>query len=265
MTMDRNLFNMFIAELDDETFSLTPLYFVEKAKDKVAVGDKIFFNSYAGEGYSLQFIVDAVKNGEKIDVDNIFIHHTSPDVWDLKIASGTRTKDAYTVTTKDGHHAAVIRFVNHNSGSDKYKDGDEIKAQVVGFVLNGDIYENEKAYEEDTKNQKFKIADNCMMPLRFLINNSVNKSKEEKDAINPDDDRAMAAKFIVKSCHKVPLHIFEQDFPAYYSMEVETDYGDMHLLFPMNALNKPVKQFKKGDIFAGNIMLSGDVYFGDDK
>ena len=250
--------------MDNDTFYEFLLYFAKQAKITIEKGNKVFINSYTGDGYNLQFILEAIKKEKKIDIGSISIHHTSKHVWNLKVVTETRAKGAYLVTAKDGHHGTVIKFVNHDSDSERYKEDEIVKAQVVGFVVSGNIYESEKEYEEATKD-KARVDNGCMAPFNLLINNSSKTTKSERDSTLPDEDRILTAKFTIKSCHKIPLHIFEHDFPTYYSMEVETPYGDMDLFFSIRTLDKLVKQFKKGDIFAGNIMLSGDVYFDDGK
>lgn len=263
--MDRYLFEMIVTKLEDETYSNTALYFAKETQQKITIGDKVFLNYYPNDGYSLQFVVEAEKKGKRLNVGDIDIHHNSPDVWNLRIGAKTRAENTFLVTTKENDYATVIRFVNYNDDKNHYKEGDIVKAQVVGFVINGNIYESEEAYKKATKNQKYTIADNTMLPLKVIINNLAKKPKKEKESIPAEDDRIVAANFKVKSCHKNPLHIFGQDFPAYYAMEVETEYGNMHLFFATSALEKPIEQFKKGDIFVGEIMLSGNVYFKNSK
>lgn len=263
--MDRYLIDKYVVETDDQLYNLLSSYFVAEAKDKFDIDGMTFYNYYANDGYSLQFVVDVKKDGDSLSKEGLCIHHTSPSVWNMKIVTRARAKNTYVVTTDDDEQMAVMRFVNHSASGKQFKEGDKVKAQVVGFVLDGNIYENEEAYKKASKDNGTRIGENRMLPLRMLVNNSSKKPKSERDATLPAEDRIMAANFTVKSCHKIPLHIFEHDRPAYYAMEVETAYGDMHLFFTMDSLDKPIKQFKKGDIFVGNIMLSGDVYFAENN
>lgn len=261
--MDRYLIDKYIVKADDQLYDLLSSYFIAEAEDKVAVGGTTFYNYYVNDGYSLQFVVDAKKDEKSLNKGDLCIHHTSSDVWKMKIVTRTRAKNTYVVTTDEGEQMTVMRFVNHNASRKQYKEGDIVKAQVVGFVLSGNIYENKKAYERTLDGEGFKVGENRMLPLRLLTNNNSEKPKSERDATSPDEDRIIAVYFTIKSCHKIPLHIFEHDRPVYYAMEVETAYGDMHLFFTMDSLDKPVKQFKKGNVFVGNIMLSGDVRFAE--
>lgn len=263
--MDRWLLDEFIIEADDQLFDSLSSYFVLEANKQFDIDGMTFCNYYANNGYSLQFVVSTKKSGKKIQKEEFCIHHTSPNIWNVNVMAKTRANNTYVITTDDGNQMVPMRFVNHNEFKNRYKNGEKVKAQVVGFVLNGNIYESEEAYQKSLESKEIRVGENCMLPLRLLINNNPKKTKAEKDATLPDEDRVVAANFTIKSCHKIPLHIFGQDRPAYYAMEVETAYGDMHLFFSINSLDERVEQFKKGDIFAGNIMLSGDVYFPEDN
>lgn len=258
--MDRYLIDKFIAKSDDELYKLMSSYFISESKDRIHVDNKTFHSYYPSDGYSFQFVVNtSTDKNDKTTVEDLYIHHNSCDVWDIKIGPKLRATNTYAISTDNDDRTAVIRFINHDEGLLKYKEGKKIRAQVVGFVLNGNIYESEEAYEKAAKAGKVaKVDDNCMLPLCLLLNNNPKKPKAERDKIPPDDDRILTVKFKIESCHKFPLHIFGQDRPAYYAAGVETAYGHMYLFFNMDLLDKPVEQFKKGDIFAGNIMLSGD-------
>lgn len=260
--MDAYLIDNFITKTNDKLYDLLSAYLVGFSKNKYNVGGKTFYNCFANDGYSFQFIVEASANSKKITPENIYIHHNSCHVWNLEIGPKLCAKNAYVITTDDGNleNATVIRFVNHNDSAQKYNIGEIIKAQVVGFVLNGNIYESEEEYKKAIiRNKSIEVGDNRMLPLRLLLNNSAKKSEVERNAKLPDEDRILKAKFKIGTCHKFSLSIAGKECPTYYATEVETLYGNMYIFFNMNLLDKPVEQFKKGDIFAGNIMLSGDV------
>ena len=71
------------------------------------------------------------------------MHHTSPDVWKLKIIDSlSMHKDCYMASRENGSGCIIIRLVNEQVLGE-IKSGDIIEAQVVGMAMAIDIFEDE--------------------------------------------------------------------------------------------------------------------------
>ena len=187
--MDRYLFESFVFEMEDETMSQSLVVFAHLAKNMIERegNSKVTFNYYPQEEDKLQLVVEAKKNNGEVAVDNLKVHHTSPDVWKLKIINPLSThEDCYMASREDGTGCVIIRLVNEQVLGE-IKSGDIIEAQVIGMALAIDIFEDEEAYKEGMPEgkdgQKYLMGDGAIIPANMIINNNANLSEEERAEI----------------------------------------------------------------------------------
>ena len=85
--MDRYLFESFVFEMQDDMMEQSLVVFANQAKtivEKEGIS-KVTFNYYPQEEDRLQLVIEAEKKDDKVAVNYMKVHHTSPDVWKLKI------------------------------------------------------------------------------------------------------------------------------------------------------------------------------------
>lgn len=267
--MDRFLFDSFAFELEDETMENVMLLFVNQAKTKIERKDKdkITFNYYPKGNDYLQFVVEGKRNENGIGIYNMKVHHASGDVWKLKIINKLSDSDEfYMASREDGSGFIIIRFVNEQV-LDEITSGTIISAQVVGFAINIDIFENEKAYSdsvpEGKDGQKYLMGEGALIPTNMIVNNSANLSDEERKNKDHSFDNLVDFKGTIISVNKYSLNMFDMDLNNYYTAEVETEFGRMQIVIPTPMIPEGLKGFGSGNIIAGKLILSGDVCIDD--
>ena len=142
--MDRFLFESLFLDMEDETMSNSLVVFAHQAKNMVEKegNPKVTFNYYPQED-RLQLVVEAERKNGEVVVNNLKVHHTSPDVWKLKIIDSlSMHKDCYMASRENGSGCIIIRLVNEQVLGE-IKSGDIIEAQVVGMAMAIDIFEDE--------------------------------------------------------------------------------------------------------------------------
>ena len=101
------------------------------------------------------------------------------------------------------------------------------------------------------------------MPLNLIVNNNANLSEkeiEEKDHLN---DNLLTFKGTIETVYAYDITMFDMDFPRYYKVIIETEYGKLPVLFTKKFLNPEMKRLGKGNIISGELFLSGDVCIYD--
>lgn len=256
--MDRLLVTDFIAELDDDNIDGFFNMVLGNAQKRVEVDNKNYYNYYPYEN-NIQLIVDTTKvKDNNIELNDLYFHHTTPDVWNLKIVTKLKEpNNTYFATNTDGSGGVIIRLVN-SAVLGEIKEGKKIKAQVAAFAINGRIYKDEKEYEKEHKGQKFQIGTNTILPTHFLVNNNANLSKEEKEKKDHSLDCLLSIKAKVLTANKLELNMFDAQLRPYFCFEVQTDYGKLRIFFTVDMLRRNMKNIGEGNIFEGEIFISGD-------
>lgn len=268
--MDIYLFESFVFELEDEETLFQSLVIFAKQSENMVEKEgnsKVTFNYYPQEQKRLQLIVEANKNEEGVSFNYMKVHHTSPDVWKLKIINPLSDfDDCYLASREDGSGCVIIRLVNEQVLGE-IKPGDVIEAQVVGMALAIDIFENEEEYYEKAPaskdGQKYLMGDGAIIPTNLLINNNANLTEEERKEREHYFDNLVDFKGTIKLCFKYPLQMYGKNVNDYYIAQVETEYGDLHVVIPQPMMPERIKGFGVGNVIAGKILLSGDVCIDD--
>ena len=267
--MDRYLFECFIFEMQDDMMEQSLVVFANQAKTMVEKEEisKVTFNYYPQEEDRLQLVIEAEKKDDKVAVNYMKVHHVSPDVWKLKIINPlSMHKDCYMASREDGSGCIIIRLVNEQVLGE-IKTGDIIEAQVVGMAMAIDIFEDEEAYKEKVPErkdgQKYLMGDGAIIPANMIINNSANLTEEERKEIDHSFDNLVDFKGTIKQVWKYPLRIFDIDVNNYYMAEVDTEYGNLHIVIPFPMFPEGLKGFGAGNIIAGKLLISGDVCIDD--
>lgn len=263
--MDRYLFESFVFELEDEMMDKSLILFANQTENMIERegNNKVSFNYYPQDEQRLQFVIESVKQNDKISVNYMKVHHTSSDVWKLKIITPVFThKDCYMASREDGSGCVIIRLVNEQVLGD-IKAGDIIEVQVVGMAMAIDIFENEKAYEEkvpaEKDGKKLFLGDGSIIPANMIINNNANLTEEEREEKDHSFDNLVDFKGTIKQVWKYPLKIYDIDVNNYYMAEVDTEYGNLHIAIPSPMFPKELDGFGAGNIITGKLLISGDV------
>lgn len=268
--MDRYLFESFVFEIEEDNLMEDSLVmFAKLAKNKVEKkgNNKVTFNYYPQEKNQLQLVIEAVKDGKSVAVNNMKVHHTSPDVWKLKIINPLSGFDGYYMASReDGDGLVIIRLVNEQVLGE-IKEGDIIEAQVAGMAMAIDIFENEKEYEDNTpeskSGKKYFMADGSLIPTNMIVNNNTNLSDEERKEIDHSFDNLIDFKGTIKLGSKCQLKMYDIDVNSYYIARIDTQFGGLDIIIPLPMMPKELKGFGAGNIISGKILLSADVCIND--
>lgn len=264
--MDRYLFENFVFEFEDEEMiEKSLIFFAQQAKNKVEKkgNKKITFNYYPQKENNLQLVIESIRDGKNICVNNMKVHHTSPDIWKLKIINSfSNFEDCYMASRENSEGFVIIRLVNEQVLGE-IKAGDIIEVQVVAFAMAIDIFKNEKEYKKKvpkSKNgQKYFMEDGALIPFLAIVNNSANLTPEEREKKDHSFDNLVDVKGTIKQCWSCPLNIFGMDVDNYYMAEIDTEFGPLHIVIPQPMIPEGLEGFGVGNIITGKILLSGDV------
>ncbi|KAF0092559.1 MAG: Uncharacterized protein FD141_743 [Fusobacteria bacterium] len=265
--MDRYLFREYILELEDSMLDNIYKFILTEAQEKVEIGNKGYYNFYPQEDRALQLIIETTQEDNKINLENMFFHHTSGSVWKLKIINALSDfSNTYMVSDENGLGGFIIRLVNEAVLGKQLKEGDIFEAQVSAFAINGAIHETENDYEKSIplskEGKRNMIADGGLMPLHLIINNNAFLSDEEIANKDHFKDNILAYKGTIESSNSYNLNMFDTDFPTYYSALINTDFGKLPIFFTRDFLNG-MKRFGIGNIIEGELFLTGDVCIDD--
>ena len=238
------------------------------AQNKIEIDNKRYYNYYPQEERLIQLIIETTREEKILTIQNMLFHHTSANIWKLKIIQPLKEyPNTYLASKEDGTGACIIRLVNEAILGKELKAEDTIEAQISAFAINGEIYETEEAFEESVplskEGKKQILADGALMPLNLIVNNNPNLSEkeiEEKDHLN---DNLLTFKGTIETVYAYDITMFGMDFPKYYIVIIETEYGKLPVLFTKKFLNPEMKRLGKGNIISGELFLSGDVCIYD--
>lgn len=263
--MDNFLFDNFIIPLEDSTLKDFYKMILSEAQTKVKYGEKEYYNYYPQEKKNIQIILETTEKDNKLKVDNMFFHHTSGTVWRLKIIEVMNNfANTYLVSKEDDTGVIIIRLVNEAVLGKKLKTGDIIEAQVSAFGMNIDVYKNEKSQNDSifvSENMnKIIFEDGVLMPSNLIINNNTIMNEKERNEKEHHKDNLLKFKGTIKYANKYDINMFGIELPKYYSVVINTGYGELPIFFTKSFLNnKMIEEIEEGNTISGDIFLSGDV------
>ncbi len=262
--MDRYLFEKFVFPFDDELYENACMLFAQQAENIIRKpnSEKITFNYYPQEPSKLQFVVEGISTDNSVSISGVKVHHTSEDVWKLKIVTSIEECDgSYLATRPDGSGLVAVRLVNEHV-LDKIEENNIVEAQMVAFALYINIYQDENAYHE-SQGEKILMADGLVVATDFLVNNSANLTEEERNAKEHSLDNLVNICGTITNCFKYSLKMFDMDLNNYYIANIMTDFGQLKVVFPHPLFPKDIKGFSVGNVIVGKVVLSGDVCIYD--
>lgn len=267
--MDRYLFGKFVFDMNDELYQNACLAFSNMAKNIIRNPnkEKVTFNYYPQDSMDMQLVIEGTKKANSIRINNLRMHHSSEDVWKLKILTSVNENNStYLATRLDGNGLVSVRFVNEQV-LEKIECGSIIEAQMIAFALAINIYKDDKAYESSISKSKedkgLLLNDGFIGAIDFIVNNSANLTCEERQSKEHLLDNLVDVRGTVISCCKYPLNMFDMDLNNYYLAEVMTDFGKLTIIIPRPFFPDDIEGFGIGNIIVGKVMLSGDVCIYD--
>lgn len=267
--MDRFLFDQFVFEMDDEMYDNSCIAFAKMASNIVRNPNtnKVTFNYYPHDPGKLQLVVEGTMDDNNVQIEDVKIHHTSEDVWKLKIVAPIpECEGSFIATRPDGNGLIAIRLVNEQV-LEHIEEGDLIEAQVVALALDVHIYQDEAAYADSVSakedNEKILMADGLALATDFLVNNSATLTEEERQARDHRLDYLVDVRGTITMCYKYPLHMFDVDLNSYYLANIATDFGQVKVIIPQPMFPKDLGGFGVGNVIVAKVLLSGDVCIYD--
>ena len=263
--MDRYLFEKFVFELDDETYENACIILAQQAKNIVRCSnkEKVTFNHYPQKPDRLQLVVEGIVNDKIVQINGVRMHHASPDVWDLKIVTSiNECGNSYIATRPDGNGLVAVRLINEQV-LDNINENNVIKAQVVAFALDANIYQDYEAYKNSTPPASILMADGLAVATDFLVNNSAHLAEEESKAKEHRYDNLVDVCGTITMCYKYPLEMFGTKLNSYYIANIMTDFGQLKVIIAQPLFPKDITGFGAGNVFVGKVLLSGDVCIFD--
>ena len=163
--------------------------------------------------------------------------------------------------TTDGSGAAVITMVNADV-LPSFLEGDTISAQMVGFPLHINYYENEEAYAdaqpEGKNGRKMLLADGSMFPAGLF---NSDKLSDDKYASN-----YMLIRGTVKNAQRGLVQFGEEKGYNYLDVIINTQFGDLEIVHTMEQLDEKERHLvKEGAVVNGIFVLSADVAIDEYK
>ena len=195
----------------------------------------------------------------------MFFHHTSGTVWRLKIIEVMNNfPNTYLVSREDDTGVIIIRLVNEAVLGKKLKTGDIIEAQVSAFGMNIDVYKNEKSQNDSifvSENMnKIIFEDGVLIPSNLIINNNTIMNEKERNEKEHHKDNLLKFKGTIRYANKYGINMFGIELPKYYSVVINTGYGELPIFFTKSFLNnKMIEEIEEANTISGDIFLSGDV------
>ncbi len=243
--MDRFLFEKFIVKLEDNVWDKACKMQLKDAQYKIQRDEKVWYNYYPQKEQGVQIVLETTKEGDDLNIDNVYFHHSSSSVWTFKVITIIdKEEHVYLVSREDGTGGYIIRLVNTGVLGKEITEGDVITAQVSGFLIQGQISEEDEEKE---------IEDGVLLPVDLINNKSANSV----------DAWLLAFKGKIKYANKYNLTLFNEQLPCYYNAVIDTAYGELELFFTNENLPAEMDGFGEGNMIAGKLFLSGDVAIYD--
>lgn len=263
--MDRYLFNQFVFKMDDELYDDSCIAIAKMSENIVRSphSDRVTFNYYPQEDLKLQIVVQGSLENGTVQIEGVRIHHSSEDVWKLKIITAIDKSDgSYLVTRPEGDGLAAIRLVNEQV-LDTIENDTIVEAQVVAFAVNVNIYKDKKVYSDSVTpsedSQKLLMKDGLIIAANYLVNNNADLTDEERNNKEHCFDNLVDICGTITACNKFSLNMFGMNLNNYYMANVMTDFGQLQIFIAQPSLPKDIEGFGEGNVIVGKVMLSGDV------
>ena len=267
--MDRYLFDKFVFEMDDELYGDSCVAFAKMAKNIVRKPNdkKVTFNYYPHVQERLQLVIEGVIDDNSAQIGEIKMHHTSEDLWKLKIVTAIDECDgSYLATRPEGNGLVAVRLVNEQV-LDVIESDSIIEAQVVAFAVNVNIYQDEKAYVNSVApsadGQKLLMKDGLIVATNYLVNNNANLTAEERSNKEHCFDNLVDICGTITMCNKIPLNMLGMDLNNYYWANIMTDFGQLKIIIARPLFPENIEGFGAGNVIVGKVMISGDVCIYD--
>ena len=267
--MDRYLFDKFVFEMDDELYDNSCIVIAQMADNivKTPHSNRVTFNYYPQEHHQLQLVVQGCLDDGTVQIDDVKMHHTSEDVWKLKIVTAiNECEGSYLVTRPDENGLTAIRLVNEQV-LDNIENDSTIEAQVVAFAVDVNVYQDKTAYANSVTpsidGQKLLMKDGLVVATNYLVNNNANLTDEERKNKEHCFDNIVDICGTITTCNKFSLNMFNMDLNNYYMANVMTDFGPLEIFIAQPLFPKDIEGFGAGNVIVGKVMLSGDVCIYD--
>ena len=154
----------------------------------------------------------------------------------------------------DGSGMAMITLVNADV-LPSFMDRDIITAQMIGFALNINYYEDEEAYAADqpemVNGNKLLLADGAVFPAGCMM------EKEEK---TEQEESLMLIRGTVKKAQRGLVRFGDEELWNFIDVIIGTQFGDLEIVHTMEQVEESGRLLiKEGSVVNGLFLLSGDV------
>ena len=86
------------------------------------------------------------------------------------------------------------------------------------------------------------------------------QNEKERNEKEHHKDNLLKFKGTIKYANKYDINMFGIELPKYYSVVINTGYGELPIFFTKSFLNnKMIEEIEEGNTISGDILLSGDV------
>ncbi len=223
LNMDEYLFTKFIFPFKPNLKAGIYKTILLSAQDKLECSHNFYYNYYPQPQRGIQLVLETNKQNE---VKALMFHHTSDTLWKLKIIS--RIDDnIYLVHSIYNNAIFPIRLVNAQVLGGELKENNYIMAQISAFAIDGKIYKNKDEYKDEIDLNDFGILTNI--------------------------------KGTIKKVASYKLWMYFIDLPQYYCLILDYNNEEIPIFIPNDFISSKITRFGKGNYFAGNILISGDV------
>ena len=218
-----------------------------------------YINYHYGD---LQMIARTKKNEDgELEVIGFDTHCTGNAVWDMRIMDDLTDRDEDPLSRKlllkgeNGSGPFIVNIVNADVLPGFRKD-EPVRLQMIAFTDKIEFYENEEEYmktvEPGTNGTKISIGENSVFPVGIF-----------HDTDDPSVKDLVAIRGTVKGLRlgdlKIDPEAEEQVNPFMYC-KVETQFGDLEIIQPMESVEKDmVPVMKNGSIALCTAYLCGDA------
>ena len=210
-----------------------------------------------------QFIVRVgAKEDGKLTVTGMDTHVSGETEWKFKIRHAYKacenndplTRKVMAYKSEDGSGAAMITLVNADV-LPSFLEDDEISAQMIGFPVQINYYENEDAYAREQPEMldgnKMLLADGAVFPAG-LFSDKKDKTDEEENL--------MLIRGTVKKAQRGLVQFGEDKWWNYIDVIIGTQFGDLEIVHTMDQVEESGRNLiKEGSVVNGLFALSGDV------
>ena len=199
---------------------------------------------------------------KKLTVTGMDTHLSGVTKWTFKIRHSRKacedndplTRKVMAYKPADGSGAAMITLVNADV-LPSFLEDEQITAQMIGFPVHINYYEDEDAYAADQpemlNGNKMLLADGAVFPAGLMTN------KEDK---SDEEESFMLIRGTVKKAQRGLVEFGEEKGWNYLDVIIGTQFGDLEIVHTMEQVEESGRMLiKEGSIVSGLFVLSGDV------